>query len=112
VIADSHYSDGKLRNAVDETVIPFPANQKRGVRDVLKVDKKFRTYGLEDQKKEYHKSPHIEAVYSFLKTQYSLATSKARARLAAGVNPNVKMEVPESRIWGKNRCFHVITVPK
>lgn len=32
--------------------------------------------------------------------------------LAAGVNPNVTMEVPESRIWGKNRCFHVITVPK
>jgi len=32
--------------------------------------------------------------------------------LAAGVNPKATMEVPESRIWGKNRCFHVITVPK
>jgi len=32
--------------------------------------------------------------------------------IAAGVNPNVKMEVPESRIYGKNRCLHVITVPK
>lgn len=32
--------------------------------------------------------------------------------LAAGVNPKVTMEVPESRIYGKNRCFHVITVPK
>ena len=32
--------------------------------------------------------------------------------LAAGVNPNVTMEVPESRIWGKNRCYHVMTVPK
>jgi transposase len=42
------------------------------------VDKKFRTYGPEDQKKEYHKRPHIEAVYSFLKTQYSLAINKVR----------------------------------
>jgi transposase len=78
VIADSQYSDSKLRNAVDETVIPYPANQKRDVEDLLRVDKKFRTYGPEDQKREYHKRPHIEAVYSFLKTQYSLAINKVR----------------------------------
>jgi transposase len=78
VIADSQYSDGKLRNAVCEAVIPYPANQKRGVKDLLRVDKKFRTYGPEDQKKEYHKRPHIEAVYSFLKTQYSMAINKVR----------------------------------
>jgi transposase len=78
VIADSQYSDGKLRRAVKTAVIPYPANQKRGVRDILRVDKKFRTYGPEDQKKEYHKRPHIEAVYSFLKTQYSLAINKGR----------------------------------
>ena len=73
VIADSQYSDSKLRNAVDKTVIPYRANQKRDVKGLLKVDRKFRTYGPEDQKKEYHKRPHIEAVYSFLKTQYSSA---------------------------------------
>ena len=78
VIADSQYSDGKLRNAVDETVIPYRANQKRDVKGLLRVDRKFRTYGPEDQKREYHKRPHIEAVYSFLKTQYSLATNKVR----------------------------------
>ena len=78
VIADSQYSDGKLRRAVNAAVIPYPANQKRGVRDILSVDKKFRTYGPEDQKNEYHKRPHIEAVYSFLKTQYSLAINKVR----------------------------------
>jgi transposase len=78
VIADSQYSDGKLRSAVNAAVIPYPANQKRGVRDILRVDKKFRTYGPEDQKNEYHKRPHIEAVYSFLKTQYSLAINKGR----------------------------------
>jgi transposase len=78
VIADSQYSDGKLRKAVDETVIPYPANQKRDVKGLLRVDKKFRTYGPDDQKREYHKRPHIEAVYSFLKTQYSLAINKVR----------------------------------
>jgi len=78
VIADSQYSDGKIRNAVEEAVIPYPSNQKPGVRDVLRVDRKFRTYGSDDQKREYHKRPHIEAVYSFLKTQYSLSINKVR----------------------------------
>jgi len=78
VIADSQYSDGKLRSAVNAAVIPYPANQKRDVIGLLRVDKKFRTYGPEDQKREYHKRPHIEAVYSFLKTQYSLAINKVR----------------------------------
>jgi len=32
--------------------------------------------------------------------------------LAAGVNPNATMEVPESRIWGNNCCFYKIEVPK
>ena len=63
--------------AVDKAVIPYPANQKRGVKDVLRVDKKFRTYGPEDQKREYHKRPPIEAVNSFLKTQY-MAMNKVR----------------------------------
>lgn len=78
LIADSQYSDGKIRRAADEAVIPYPANQRRGVKNLLRVDKKFRTYGPEDQKKEYHKRPFIEAVNSFLKTQYSMAMNKVR----------------------------------
>ena len=78
VIADSQYSDGKLGAAVDAAVIPYRANQKRDVEGLLRVDKKFRTYGPEDEKIEYHKRPHVEAVYSFLKTQYSLTVNKVR----------------------------------
>ena len=78
VIADSQYSDGKLRDAVEETVIPYRANQKRDVEGLLRVDRKFRTFWPEDQKNEYHKRPHIEAAYSFLKTQYSMASNKVR----------------------------------
>jgi transposase len=78
VIADSQYSDGKIRSVVDKAVIPYPANQKRGVEGLLRVDKKFRTHGPENQKREYHKRPRIEAVYSFLKTQYSMTINKVR----------------------------------
>jgi transposase len=78
VIADSQYSDNKIRMAFDKTVIPYPANQKRGVKDILRVDKKFRTYGPEDQKEEYHKRPPIEAVNSFLKTQFGMVVNKVR----------------------------------
>ena len=78
VNADSQYSDGKLRGAVEETAIPYRANQKREVKGLLRVDRKFRTYGPDEQKKEYHKRPHIEAVNSFLKTQYSMAINKVR----------------------------------
>jgi len=76
LVADSQYSDGKIRTAVEKTVIPYPANQKRGVKDLLRVDKKFRTYGPEDQKREYHKRPPIEAVNSFLKTQCGMVVNK------------------------------------
>lgn len=78
VIADSQYSNSKIRSAVDKAVIPYPTNQKPGDRNVLRVDKKFRTYGPEDQKAEYHKRPPIEAVNSFLKTQCSMVVNKVR----------------------------------
>jgi hypothetical protein len=77
VIADSQYSDEKVRKTV-EAVIPYPANQKRGVKDILRVDKKFRSHGPEDLKRKYHKRPAVEAVFSFLKTQYSMAANKVR----------------------------------
>jgi len=38
---------------------------------------RYLTHGPEDQKKEYRKRPYIEAVYSFLKNQYSM-TIKVR----------------------------------
>jgi hypothetical protein len=77
VIADSQYSDEKIRRTV-EAVIPYPANQKRDVKGLLRVDKKFRTFGPEDLKTKYHKRPAIETVYSFLKNQYGLTMNKVR----------------------------------
>lgn len=59
-------------------MIPYPENQKRGVKGLLRVDKRFRTHGPEDQKRKYHKRPAIESAFSFLRTQYSLAVNKVR----------------------------------
>jgi hypothetical protein len=78
VIANAQCSDEKIRSAVASTVIPYPVNQKRSVRNLLRVDKKFRTYGPENQKKEHHKRPHIETANSFQKTQYSMASNRVR----------------------------------
>jgi hypothetical protein len=78
VVADSQYSDSKLRCAVERATIPYPANHSKGVLGLLRVDRKFRTYGSEQDKTEYHKRPRIEAVNSFLKTQFSMANNKVR----------------------------------
>jgi len=78
LIARSQYNDGKIRAAVNKAVIPYPSNQKPGAKDILRVDKKLRTLGPEDQKRAYHKRPPIEAVNSFLKTQFGMATNKVR----------------------------------
>jgi len=64
-------SNGKSKNAQAKL-------ETKRAENLLRVDKKFRTYGPEDQKKEYHKRPHIEAVNSFLKTQYRMALNKVR----------------------------------
>ena len=62
---------------MDEAVIPFMANQRRG-EAVLRVDRKFRTNGPEEERAEYHKRPTVEAAYAFLKTQYGMAVNKVR----------------------------------
>ena len=87
MIDDSQYNDGKIRMATKSTVIPYPANQKRNVKDLLRVDKKFRTYGPESQRTEYHKRPHIEAVNSFLKTVFTPAFPFVIIKLLSDILP-------------------------
>jgi transposase len=77
IIGDSQYSSGKMRGLVDEAVIPFMANQRRG-KNVLRVDRKFRTHGPEEERVKYHMRPAVEAAYAFLKTQYGMAVNKVR----------------------------------
>jgi transposase len=77
LIADSQYSSGRMRGLVDEAVIPFMSNQ-RGGEAVLRVDRKFRTHGPEEERVKYHMRPAVEAAYAFLKTQYGMAVNKVR----------------------------------
>jgi hypothetical protein len=77
LVADSQYSSGRMRGLVDEAVIPFMANQRRG-EPVLRVNRKFRTYGPKEERVKYHKRPAVEAAYAFLKTQYGMRVNKVR----------------------------------
>jgi len=77
LIADSQYSSRRMRGLVDEAVIPFMANQRRG-EHVLRVYRKFRAHGPEDERAEYRKRPAVEAAYAFLKTQYGMKVNKVR----------------------------------
>jgi transposase len=76
IIGDSQYSSGKVRELADEAVIPYTSNQKG--EGVLRVDRRFRTYGPAELRREYHKRPMVESAFSFLKTQYGLAVNKVR----------------------------------
>ena len=77
MIGDSQYSSEKMRELVDEAVIPYPSNQRPG-EAVLRVDRKFRTHGPEEERAKYHMRPAVEAAYAFLKTQYGMAVNKVR----------------------------------
>ena len=71
LLADSQYSASNLREAVLENgtlpVIPYPKNQRVGVRGILRVDRKFRSHGPQEFKTAYRKRVAIERVFSRLK---------------------------------------------
>ena len=63
LVADSQYSSGRMRGLVDEAVITYAANERRG-EDVLRVDGRFRAHGQEEERARYRKRPAVEAAYS------------------------------------------------
>ena len=82
--ADSQISGGRMRSLVGDTVIPYMAGQRRG-EDVLRVNRRFRTHGLEEERVRYHKRPMVESAYSFLKTQFGLTVNNVRGLLNVSV---------------------------
>ena len=83
LVADSQYSSRKVRDLVEESVIPYTSNQSGG--DVLRVDRRFRTHGPAGMVVEYHKRPLVESVFSFLKDQFGLRVNNVRGLLNVGV---------------------------
>jgi len=98
-------SDGKAVAAVMNAVV----EQAAGIKGAMRVE------GNKVIGENVGFCPMMEAV-RIMKAPWETVCRNYSWRwflgLAAGVNPKATMEVPESRIWGKNRCFHVITVPK
>src|SRR5271157_956041 len=82
LLADSQYSAGNLREAALKTgalaVIPYPKNQSKGVRGILRVDRKFRSHGPQEFKTAYKKRVSVERVFSRLKNLASLTQHNLR----------------------------------
>jgi transposase len=82
LLADSQYSAGNLREAASECgalpVIPYPKNQFKGVRGILRIDRKFRSHGPQIFKTAYKKRVAVERVFSRLKNLTSLTQHNLR----------------------------------
>jgi transposase len=83
MIADSQYSCKSQREqaaeAGVEVVIPYPVNQMREQRGLLRVDRFFRTHGSKREKRLYRLRSSIERVNSRLKVQLCLENHKVRS---------------------------------
>jgi transposase len=83
LVADSQYSSKNLREQASSqgvrVVIPFPANQRRGQKGLLRVDKYFRTHGLIYEKRLYRLRSSVERVNSRFKEQLCLEKHRVRS---------------------------------
>jgi len=82
LIADSQYSSEAFRIEARrygvEPVIPYPRNQMRG-KQVLRIDRKFRSHGPSKLRRLYRKRSAVERVVSRLKTHYGLCQLRTRS---------------------------------
>jgi transposase len=82
VLADSQYSAANLRETALEhgalPVIPYPRNQQKGVRGILRVDRKFRSHGPRKFKLAYRRRVAVERVFSRLKCLAGLGQHSLR----------------------------------
>jgi transposase len=82
LVTDSQYSSRRFRGKVADwgvvAVIPYPSNQRKG-EDVLRVDKYFRVYGSEEERRLYGLGrSSIERVNSRLEGQVCLDRHRVR----------------------------------
>ena len=82
VVADSQFSSRKLREQLStsgvKVVIPYPANQNKEKKTLLRVDKYFRTHGPACERQIYNQRGVVERVNSRLKEQLCLERHRAR----------------------------------
>jgi transposase len=82
LLADAQYSAANLRETALEhgalPVIPYPKNQSKGVKGILRVDRKFRSHGPRKFKSAYKKRVAVERVFSRLKNLAGLKEHNLR----------------------------------
>jgi len=82
LLADSQYSAANLRQAALRfgtlPIIPYPKNQLKDVKGLLRIDRKFRSHGPEKLKTAYKKRAAVERVFSRLKNLASLTQHSLR----------------------------------
>lgn len=70
IICDKQYSSRRIRYFIRglgaEPVIPYPKNQKKRVKGLLRIDKKFRVHGPERLRRLYRLKSAVERVNSRL----------------------------------------------
>jgi transposase len=80
LLADSQYSAANLRETASKCgtlpVIPYPRNQCKGVKGILRVDRKFRSHGPQKFRRAYRKRVAVERVFSRLKNLAGLTQHK------------------------------------
>jgi IS5 family transposase len=81
LVADPQYSSQGLRDAALKQgtvpVIPYPRNQMKGAKSILRIDRKFKSHGPQQLRRAYRKRVAVERVFSRLKhlaglTQHNL----------------------------------------
>jgi len=82
LVADPHYSSQNLRDAALKQgtmpVIPYPRNQMQGVKDILRIDGKFKSHGPQQLKRAYRKRVTVERAFSRLKNLAGLTQHNLR----------------------------------
>ncbi len=82
LVADPQYSSQRLRDAALKQgtvpVIPYPRNQQKGVKGILRIDRKFKSHGPQELRRAYRKRVAVERVFSRLKNLAGLTQHNLR----------------------------------
>jgi hypothetical protein len=82
LVADPQYSSQSLRDVALKQgtvpVIPYPRNQQKGVKGILRIDRKFKSHGPQELRRAYRKRVAVERVFSRLKNLVGLAQHNIR----------------------------------
>jgi transposase len=82
LLADPQCSSQSLRDAAlkqgTAPVIPYPRNQQKDVKGILRIDRKFKSHGPQELRRAYRKRVAAERVFSRLKNLAGLTQHNLR----------------------------------